>query len=67
MEGRIVQLDFSAAYDRVSHRGLLYKLRFICVGGQLLSIVSKILINRSQREHLDGKVSASVGTVSGVP
>ena len=40
MKGRLVQLDFSAAFDRVSHRGLLYKLRSIGVGGQFLSIVS---------------------------
>ena len=33
MKGRLVQLDFSAAFDRVSHRGLLYKLRSIGVGG----------------------------------
>ena len=24
MEGRLVQLDISAAFDRVTHRGLLY-------------------------------------------
>ena len=27
MERRLVQLDFSVAFDRVSHPGLLYKLR----------------------------------------
>ena len=43
MEGRLVQLDFSAAFDRVSLRGLQYKLRSIDVGGQLLSIVSEFL------------------------
>ena len=38
IEGRYVQLDFSAAFDRVSHRGLLYKLRSIGIGGQFLFI-----------------------------
>ena len=38
MESYIVQLDFSAAVDRVSHRGLLFKLKSIGVGGSVLSI-----------------------------
>ena len=32
MERRLVQLDFSAAFDRVGHCSLLYKLRSIGVG-----------------------------------
>ena len=43
MEGRLVQLEFSAAFDRVSHHGLLYKLRSIGVRGQFLSRVSQFL------------------------
>ena len=39
MEGILVQLDFSTAFDRVSHCGLLHKLRSIGVGGQFLSLV----------------------------
>ena len=38
MESFIVQLDFSAAFERVSHRGLLFKLKSIGVGGSVLSI-----------------------------
>ena len=60
MEGRLVQLDFSAAFDRVSHCGLLYKLRCISVGGQFLSIISDLFSAKMQRVHLDCKVSASV-------
>ena len=33
--------------DRVSHCGLLYKLRSTCVGRQFLSIVSEFLSDRS--------------------
>ena len=32
MESNIVQLDFSAAFDRVSHSGLVFKLKSIGVG-----------------------------------
>ena len=33
MEGRLVQLNLSAAFDRVSYCGPLYKLRSTGVGG----------------------------------
>ena len=46
MEGRLVQLDFSAEFDRANHRALLYKLRSIGVGGQFLSNVSEFLSDR---------------------
>ena len=64
---RLVQLEFSATFDRVSHRGLLCKLRSIGVEGQFLSTVSKFLSNKRQRVHLDGKVGASVEVISSVP
>ena len=36
-EDRIVQIDFSAAFDRVNHQGIgreeLYKLFFVGIGG----------------------------------
>ena len=48
MEGKLVPLDFSAAFDRVSQCGLLYKLRCICVGRQFLSMVSEFLSDRRQ-------------------
>ena len=67
MEGRLVQLDFSDAFHRVTHRGLLYKLKSIGVGGHFLSIVSEFISDRRQRARLDFKVCASVNVVSGVP
>ena len=41
MKVTLVQLDFSAEFDRVSHDGLLNKHRSIGVAGQFLSIVSE--------------------------
>ena len=66
MEGRLVRLNFSAAFDRISHCDLLYKLMWICFGGQFLSIVSGLIGPRKQCVRLAGKVSASVYVVSGV-
>ena len=37
-EARLVQLDFSAAFDRVSHAGLLFRLESLGVGGKILSV-----------------------------
>ena len=67
MEGRLVQLSVSAAFDRVSHRGQLCKLRSMGVGGQFLSAVSVFLSDRRQRLLLDEKVGESVDVVTGVP
>ena len=37
-DARIVQIDFSAAFDRVNHHGILYKLCSVIIGGSVLSI-----------------------------
>ena len=46
IESHIDQLDFSAAFDRVSHRGLLFKLKSIGVGDSVLSICTEFLSDR---------------------
>ena len=43
MESYIVQLDFSAAFNRVSHSGLCFKFKSIIIGGGLLSICIEFL------------------------
>ena len=47
-EARIVQIDFSAAFDRVNHQGILYKLSSVGIGGSVLSVLMQFLSNRSQ-------------------
>ena len=42
-EARMVQIDFSAAFDRVNHLGILYKLCSVCIGGSVLSILTQFL------------------------
>ena len=36
-EARIVQIDFSAAFDSVNHLGILYKLCSVGIRGSVLS------------------------------
>ena len=41
-EVRVVLLDFSAAFDRVNHSGLIYELKSVGVGGPVLSVLEQI-------------------------
>ena len=63
----IVQIDFSAAFDRVNHRGILYKLCSVGIGGSVLSLLMQFLSNRLQHVLVDGCRSNLVDVVSGVP
>ena len=44
-EARIVQIDFSAAFDRVNHQGILNKLSSVDIGGSVLSVLTQFLSN----------------------
>ena len=66
-EARIVQIDFSAAFDRVNHLGTLYKLCSVGIGGSVLSILTQVLSNQSQQVMVDGCRSKLVNVISGVP
>ena len=65
-EARIVQIEFSVAFDKVNHLGILYKLRSVGIGGSVLSILTQFLSNRSQQVMVDGCRSKLVNVVSGV-
>ena len=66
-EAGIVQIDFSAALDRVNHQGILYKLCSVGIGGSVLSILTQYsgefvlcslyLILRAHKKTLFGTLS----------
>ena len=58
-EARILQIDFSAAFDRVNHQGIFYRLCSVGIGGSVLSILT-------QHVMVDGCRSKLVDVVSGV-
>ena len=64
---RIVQIDFSAAFDRVNNQGIIFKLCSVGVGGPVLSVLTQFLSNRSQYDVVDGCRSKQVNMLSGVP
>ena len=61
-----MQIDFSAAFDRVNHLGIPYKLCSVGIGGSVMSILTEFLSNRSQQVMVDGCRSKLVNVVSGV-
>ena len=62
-----MQIDFSAAFDRVNHLGILYKLCSVGIGSSVLSILTQFLSNRSRQIMVDGCRSKLLNVVSGVP
>ena len=62
-----MQIDFSAAFDRVYHQGIPYRLCSVGIGGSVLSILTQFLSNRSQQVMVDGCRSNLVDVISGVP
>jgi hypothetical protein len=66
-EVRMVFLDISKAFDKVWHKGLLYKLETIGVRDPLLSWFKSYLTNRKQRVVIDGQFSEWKNIKAGVP
>ena len=73
-EARIVQIDFSAAFDRVNHQEILYKLSSVGIKGSVLSVLTQFLSNRSQyvlvygcRSKLVNGKGVNLPLLSGVP
>ena len=62
-----MQIDFSAAFDRVNHHGILYRLCSVGIGGSVLSILTQFLSNLSKHFMVGGSRSKLVDVVSGVP
>ena len=63
----LILLDFSKAFDKVSHEKLLLKLHHCGVRGQVLRWVKAFLSNRSQTVVLESEKSSQVTVTSGVP
>ena len=64
---RIMEIDFSAAFDRVTHLGILNKLCSVGIGCSVLSLLTQFLSNRSQHIMVNGCRSKLINVVSGVP
>ena len=66
-EVRVVFLDISKAFDRVWHKGLLYKLHRPGISGNLLKWLQSYLSDRRQRVIINGQNSDWKNVTAGVP
>ena len=62
-----ILLDFSKAFDKVSHRKLLIKLESYGINGKTLSWIKAFLCDRQQFVSVNGAHSDTVSVTSGVP
>ena len=62
-----MQINFSAAFDKVNHLVILYRLCSVGIGGSVLPILIQFLSNRSQQVMEDGCQSKLINVVSGAP
>ena len=62
-----VLLDFSKAFDKVSHHHLATKLHHYGMRGKMLEWVQSFLSSRTQEVILEGKKSSPAPVTSGVP
>ena len=62
-----IVMDFSKAFDKVSHDRLIYKLDRTGIDPKARQWIGSFLAGRSQRVVIDGEVSEPVPVTSGVP
>ena len=60
-------LDFSKAFDKVSHRLLVKKLEHYGICGKTKTWIQSFLTHRKQRVVVDGEKSSDAEVLSGVP
>ena len=63
----VIVMDFAKAFDKVSHRHLLYKLHYYGINPTAINWISDFLHDRSQTVVLGGDTSTSIPVTSGVP
>ena len=63
----MVFCDISKAFDRVWHKGLLFKLRQYGISGNILKWLSYYLSNRTQRVFVHTTFSNEISIKAGVP
>ena len=66
LEVRGVFLDISKAFDKVWHKGIIFKLKQNGISGKLLSVLSDFLKDMKQRVTLNEQVSSWAGVNTGV-
>ena len=66
-EVRVVFCDISKAFDKVWHKGLLFKLKKMGIKGKVYNLLENYLKNRKQRVVINGATSTWSDVLAGVP
>ena len=64
---RQIIVDFSKAFDQVSNRHLIHKLKLYGINEIVTNCINAFLSSRTQRVILDGTTSDQIQVTSGVP
>ena len=67
LEVRLVFLNISKAFDKIWHKGLIFKLKQNGISDKILNIITDFLSFRKQRVVLNGQASPWVTIDTGVP
>ena len=67
LEVRAVFSDISKAFDKVWHKGLIFKLKENGISDKILNIITNFLSSRKQRVVLNGQASPWVSIEAAVP
>ena len=67
LQVRSIFLDISKAFDKVWHKGLLYKLKPVSTSGELCNLLQNYLSGRFQRVVLNGQTSSWRPVLAGAP
>ena len=66
-EVRGVFLDISRAIDKIWHEGIIFKFKQNGISGKLLHLIKDFLVDRKQREVLNGQYFSLMDIQGGVP
>ena len=66
-EIRVIFFDISKAFDKVWHKGLIYKLKKVGIRGKLLKWLENYLANRIQKVVINNQCSEPLNVEAGVP
>ena len=60
-------MDFAKTFDKVPHKRLLYKMKYVGISEQIINWVKSFLSNRTQTVLLENMTSSKIPVTSGVP
>jgi hypothetical protein len=63
----LIIMDFAKAFDKVSHKRLISKLKCYGISDQITNWITSFLANRTQTVRLENTTSGKIAVTSGVP